>query len=107
MAEWTTLCAVDEAPRPGDVREVDIGGRTLCFANVEGTLRALDNLCPHRDGPLGQGWIEGETVVCPWHAWAFDCRTGIAEAPERAQVKVYPVQIANGLVLVDLAAAVV
>ncbi len=101
-----TLCAVDEAPQPGDVREVDVSGRTLCFANVEGTLRALDNLCPHRDGPLGQGWIEEQTVVCPWHAWAFDCRTGEAEPPERAQVKVYPVQTVNGMVLVDLSAEV-
>ncbi len=97
---------MDEAPLVGDVREVDIMGRTLCFANVEGDLHALDNLCPHRDGPLGQGWIEGQTVVCPWHAWAFDCRTGVAEAPERGQVKVYPVRIEEGSILVDLSPGV-
>ena len=102
MAEWVRLCAIEEAPPAGDLREVEVAGKTLCFANIDGQLHAIDNLCPHRAGPLGQGWIEGQAVVCPWHAWAFDCRTGIAEEPERAQVKVYPVRAEDGAVLVDL-----
>ena len=103
MAEWVRLCAVEEAPAPGDVREAEAAGQVLCLANIEGHLCVLDNACPHRQGPLGQGWIEGQTVVCPWHAWAFDCRTGIAEPPERAQVRVYPVRSEQGEVFVDLA----
>ena len=62
----------------------------------------MENLCPHRQGPLGQGWIEGDAVVCPWHAWAFNCRTGIAEEPEKASVKVFPVRKQDNTVLVDL-----
>ncbi len=102
MAEWVRVCGVDEAPEPGGLREVETGSQTICLANIEGELRALDNVCPHRQGPLGQGWIEGQTVVCPWHAWAFDCRTGIAEPPEQAQVKVFPVRTEDGTVLADL-----
>lgn len=102
MAQWVRLCAVEEAPGPGDVREIEIGSQALCLANIEGELHVLDNLCPHRQGPLGQGWIEGQSVVCPWHAWAFDCRTGIAEEPENAQVKVFPVRTEKDEVLVDL-----
>ncbi len=102
MAEWVRLCAIEEAPAPGDLREVDVQGQTLCLANIEGELHAMENLCPHRQGPLGQGWIEGQAVVCPWHAWAFDCRTGIAAEPEKAQVKVFSVLKRNDEVLVDL-----
>lgn len=102
MSEWVRLCALEELPAPGNLREVEVEGRTLCVANIEGTLHAMDNLCPHRQGPLGQGWIEGYTAVCPWHAWAFDCRTGIAEEPEQGQVKVFPVRTEDGTVLVDL-----
>ena len=102
MANWVRLCAVEEAPAAGELSEVEAGTVTVCLANIDGQLRALDNLCPHRQGPLGQGWVEGQTVVCPWHAWAFDCRTGVAEAPEQAQVKVYPLQTEDGTVLVDL-----
>ncbi len=103
MPKWERLCAIEEAPGPGDVREIEVGAVTLCVANLEGELCVLDNVCPHREGPLGQGWVEGRTVVCPWHAWAFDCRTGIAEPPEHAQVNVYPVRTEGEEVLVDLA----
>lgn len=102
LAIWTQLCGISEAPSKDEVKEVEVEGRMLCLANMGGTFHALDNWCPHRQGPLGQGWVEGETVVCPWHAWAFDCRTGIAAEPEQAQVKVFPVQIQNGTVEVDL-----
>lgn len=102
MAEWVRLCAVEEAPAAGEVREIEAQGQMLCFANVEGEFHVLDNLCPHRQGPLGQGWIEGQAVVCPWHAWAFDCRTGIAEEPEKASVKVFATRLQDGAVLADL-----
>ena len=102
MSEWVRLCGMEEAPPAGEAKEIDVQGRTLCLASVAGELRMLDNWCPHRNGPLGQGWVEGNTVVCPWHAWAFDCQTGIAEPPESAAVKVFRVKRESGEVWVDL-----
>ena len=93
---------MEEAPPVGEVREVEAAGQMLCLANIAGEFHVLDNLCPHRQGPLGQGWVEGQTVVCPWHAWAFDCRSGIAEEPEKGRVKVFPNRIESDAVLVDL-----
>jgi nitrite reductase (NADH) small subunit len=74
----------------------------VCLANLNGELHALDNVCPHRGGPLGQGWLEGNAVVCPWHSWAFDTVTGVAEPPERASVKVLPVKVEGDEVFVNL-----
>lgn len=102
LAEWKQLCTAAEAPGSDEVKEIELDGRMLCLANVGGTLHALDNWCPHRQGPLGQGWVEGQTIVCPWHAWAFDCRTGVVEEPERAEVKVFPVLTQDGLIQVDV-----
>ncbi len=68
-------------------------GVTICLARVGDVLAAVDNVCPHRQGPLSEGWIEGNAVVCPWHSWAFDLQTGIAEPPERARVDVFPVRV--------------
>lgn len=102
MAEWVRLCAAQDAPKPGDVMEAEVNGTSVCLANVDGRLSALDNLCPHRQGPLGQGWLEGEAVVCPWHAWAFNITTGIAEPPERARVDVFPVKVEAEDVLVQI-----
>jgi nitrite reductase (NADH) small subunit len=102
MPQWVRLCGVNEAPKSGEVTEVDVDGAQVCLANINGELHALDNICPHRQGPLGQGWIEGNAVLCPWHAWAFDVRTGVAEEPEHAQVKVYPVRKEGAEVFADM-----
>jgi len=82
--------------------EAEMNGVAVCLANVGGNLAAMDNWCPHRRGPLGQGWIEGKAVVCPWHAWAFDAETGVALPPERAKVDVFPVKIEDDAVWVDI-----
>ena len=102
MAEWVRLCGVGEVPGVGGVMEAEDKGVAVCLANVEGRLCALDNVCPHRQGPLGQGWLEGEAVVCPWHSWAFNVDTGVAEPPERARVDVFPVKVEGEDVLVNL-----
>ncbi|HLI75993.1 MAG TPA: Rieske (2Fe-2S) protein [Acidobacteriaceae bacterium] len=102
MSEWVRLCSVNDVPKTGEVMELEAGGTALCLANVEGTLHVLDNVCPHRQGPLGQGWVEGNAVICPWHAWAFDVGSGLAEEPERAQVRVFPVRNEAGEIQVNL-----
>lgn len=60
----------------GSVLNAEIGGRRYAICNVNGTFHALDGVCPHRGGPLGEGAINGENVVCPWHAWEFNCSSG-------------------------------
>jgi len=74
----------------------------VCLANVDGELSALDNVCPHRQGPLGQGWVEGEAVVCPWHSWAFNAKTGMAEYPEGERVGSFAVRVEGEDVLLEI-----
>jgi nitrite reductase (NADH) small subunit len=100
VGQWVRLCGVGEAPKPGETMEAEAGGVAICVANVRGRLAALGNVCPHRGGPLGQGWVEGDAVVCPWHCWSFSTATGMAEAPERGQVEVFPVKLEGEDVLV-------
>lgn len=91
MENWVRLCAASDAPAAGQAREVDVQGVMVCLANAEGSLAAVDNVCPHRAGPLAEGWIEDGKIVCPWHAWGFDLKTGECRA-ERSRVKVYPLR---------------
>ncbi len=102
MSEWVRLCAADEAPAEGAVVEREAAGVAVCLVKVEGALHALDNWCPHRRGPLGQGWLEGRSVVCPWHCWEFDVGSGEALPPENDKVAVFPVKVEDGAVLVNL-----
>ena len=102
MSEWIRLCSVGEAPTEGNVCEMTAGGLQVCVVKIEGAVRVMDNLCPHRQGPLGQGWVENGEVVCPWHSWAFSPTTGQASFPEGEKVAVFPVRLDGDDIMVEI-----
>lgn len=87
------LCAVTELPPPGSLGEFALEGRQLCVANDNGQFAVLDNACPHRQGPLSEGTLEEGKVLCPWHAWAFDLKTGEADHEPGEKVQVYLLEL--------------
>jgi nitrite reductase (NADH) small subunit len=92
MSQLLKICLKGDLPPAGQAKEFSASGRTLCIANIDGVIRALDNECPHRGGPLAEGMIEDGKVVCPWHAWAFDPATGATENSQE-RVAVFPVTV--------------
>jgi nitrite reductase (NADH) small subunit len=102
MAEFVRLCSTAELPPVGEATEISVGGHVICVANVRGTISAMDNVCLHRGGPLGQGTIEGDKLVCPWHGWTFDPRTGEAVHDRSAKVPVYAIKIEGDDVMIAL-----
>jgi len=102
VAKWVRVCGIADAPKRGQVMEADAEGVGICLANAVGELSAVANRCPHRGGPLGQGWLEGESVVCPWHSWTFNLKTGIAQSPVHQRVTVFPLRVEGEDVLVDI-----
>jgi nitrite reductase/ring-hydroxylating ferredoxin subunit len=62
--------------QPGGSLIVEAEGISVALFNVDGTIYALDNSCPHAGGPLGEGYLENDVVVCPWHRWRYCVRTG-------------------------------
>ena len=72
------------------------------LVTVTGTITAMDNVCLHRGGPLGQGLIDKGKVVCPWHGWAWDPRTGEAAHAPAAKLAVYPLKMVNGEVWIEI-----
>ena len=91
------IAASDVAPGTGKLVTVD--GKEIALFNVDGTFYALDNECPHRGGPLGEGDLEGCIVTCPWHAWQYDVRTG-ESITDDLKVARYDVKVEGGDVLV-------
>jgi nitrite reductase (NADH) small subunit len=102
MAEFVRVCSQSELPRGGQVGEFSVGGRALCVANVNGAICVLDGTCPHEGGPLGEGTIEGGRIVCPWHAYAFDPRTGEAEGDPAVKADVLEAKVEDGELRVKL-----
>jgi nitrite reductase/ring-hydroxylating ferredoxin subunit len=86
----------------GQVVEVAAGDRTFAVCNINGTLHCLDGTCPHAGGPLGQGTLQGEILVCPWHGYEFNCTTGENDADEDLVVDRFPVIVEEGQVLIDV-----
>ena len=86
----------------GQARVVEVDGRSIAVFNVAGQFYAIDNVCPHRGGPLGEGDVEGKIVVCPWHAWRWDVTTGANANNPAVRVACYPVTVEGGNIFVAL-----
>jgi nitrite reductase/ring-hydroxylating ferredoxin subunit len=81
---------------PDSVMEVVADGQPYAICNVGGTVTALSGICIHRGGPLGQGQIENGHVICPFHMWAFDCRTGAYDYDPSQAVATFEVKVEEG-----------
>jgi nitrite reductase (NADH) small subunit len=99
---FTKAATVGEIPA-GQAKQVNVQGKTLALFNLNGTFYAIDNECPHRNGPLAEGFVEGTEVVCPWHGARFDICTGANLSPPASQgVKSYKVQVVGQDVEVEM-----
>lgn len=87
---------------PGDVMQAEVGGNSYVLCNLDGELYAYDGICPHSGGPLGQGNLVGNTLVCPWHAWEFDCRTGVNPYDDSVALASFPVKTQGDDILIDV-----
>jgi nitrite reductase/ring-hydroxylating ferredoxin subunit len=81
---------------------VSAGERELALFNVSGSYYALDNTCPHRGGPLGEGFLDGKVVTCPWHGWSYDVTNGVCPVNPNIAVRSYPVKIEGSDVHVEV-----
>ena len=102
MSEYVKLTTTSELPSENEAKEFTLGERVICVANVNGTITAMDNVCLHRGGPLGQGVIDRGKLVCPWHGWEWDPQTGQAVHNPAAKLMVYPLKMENGDVMIKL-----
>ncbi len=92
MAEFVKVANLSELP-PGSCKAVEANGKAIALFNVDGKVYALDNTCLHQGGPLGEGFLDGDIVTCPWHMWQYNVRTG--EHVDQSEFKVagYAVQV--------------
>lgn len=85
---------------PGEVVSAEVGGREIAVVNVDGEYFALDGLCPHADGPLGDGFVQDACLVCPLHQWEFDVRSGEYVDDPTTKVATYETRVEGGSVQV-------
>lgn len=99
---FVPVARVTEIPI-GRGRFVEHGtGAVAVFNAGRGRFCAVSALCPHEDGPLSEGWLEGDTVVCPWHGYDFDVATGACRVADDLSIGVYRTRVTGGVVEVEL-----
>ena len=96
------LCVLDDLPE-GIGRAFRVGDTPIAvFRTRTGKVFAVDGVCPHRGGPLADGMLAGDQVVCPYHAFRYDGRTGVCDQAGACSVTTYPARVTGGKVEVTL-----
>ena len=87
--KWIRITNVENIPvRQG--RAVKLGGRELAIFNLGGGFRTMENRCPHRGGPLADGIVAGEDVICPLHNWRLSLDSGsVCQPKDRSECLVW------------------
>ncbi len=89
---------------PGTIREFQVEGKAVALANVDGRFHAINGVCLHHGGPLGDGPLEGAVVTCPWHGWQYDVRTGKVVQNATVGVECYVVEVRGDEIFVNISA---
>jgi nitrite reductase/ring-hydroxylating ferredoxin subunit len=99
MAEFIEVAAVDRIP-PGSGARFTPADQDIAVFNVDGTICAITDTCPHAGGSLGMGKLDGRIVTCPVHGMKFDVTTGCFSGTSDFGVASYPTQVLDGKIMV-------
>ena len=100
MPEKVRIASITDVPA-GTATELTAAGRVIALYNVDGQFFALDGVCPHAGGPLGNGSLEGNIVTCPWHGWQFDVSSGQHCLNANLQHTTYNVSVVGNDVFIE------
>jgi toluene monooxygenase system ferredoxin subunit len=87
----------------GDMTAVTVDGEAVLLVNLDGTVRAYSNRCPHQASALDEGDLDGETLTCAMHLWEFNAATGCGINPDNSQLTGFGCQVGeDGIIYVDI-----
>jgi 3-phenylpropionate/trans-cinnamate dioxygenase ferredoxin component len=96
--EYVEIAPTDQIPNGGRLF-VELGGKSIVLFNLAGKLFAIGDVCSHDNGPVGDGEIEENEIICPRHGARFDIRTGKATSlPAIVDIPAYPVRVVDGMI---------
>lgn len=103
MSDWIDIAPLD-AVAPRGARTIKTAyGCIAIFRTAEDEVFALDNACPHKQGPLSEGIVHGKAVTCPLHNWVISLETGMVQGADEGQVSTYPARVDGDRILLDRA----
>ena len=101
MSDFVEVARVEDI-KEGKGKVVEANGKKVALFHLNGNFYAINNTCAHWDAPLGEGYLEGENVVCPLHALRYNIKTGVCPAAPDMKVDTYEVKVEDGKVKVKV-----
>jgi nitrite reductase/ring-hydroxylating ferredoxin subunit len=103
MADYIKVAKTSDL-QPGHGMTVEINGQQVALFNCSGEYFALDGTCPHRGGPVGEGYVDcnNMTVQCPWHGWTFSLVNGVSPVNAMAKVQKFDVKVEGDEIKVEI-----
>ncbi len=102
MQNWVTIGSLNDIPRRG-ARCVKNGEMTIAvFRTVDDQVFALEDKCPHKNGPLSQGIVHDGCVTCPLHNWVISLETGEAQGADEGAAASFPVRLDGDTILLAI-----
>ena len=100
--EFLEIAPADQLPE-GERMFIEVGANQIVIFNLAGRYFAIGDVCSHDNGPVGDGEIEGDEIICPRHGGRFDIRTGKATSlPVVVDIPAYPVRVKDGKIEIGL-----
>lgn len=97
--DFIEIARVADVPL-GRIKAFAVGDRKVALSHTAKGFFATDNVCPHRGGPLAEGDLIGDEIVCPWHLWGFDLETGKCAGNPEISVSTHELRIEGDRILV-------
>ncbi|MAG46988.1 non-heme iron oxygenase ferredoxin subunit [archaeon] len=101
MSEFITAGKKEDFEE-GKGKLIESNGKKIALYLKDGNFHAFDNECKHMGGPLCDGSLEEENIVCPWHGWKYNIKTGVSPVNADAKVNTYNVKIEDNEVKIEI-----
>jgi nitrite reductase/ring-hydroxylating ferredoxin subunit len=102
MARLVKVAALNEF-EPGQGKLVQMDGQDVALFNVHGTYYAMGAVCPHEAGPIHEGEVDGDTIICPWHGYDFNVKSGECSVDPDLRVMTFEVKTEGNDLFIEVA----
>ncbi len=101
MPHWIEIAKTTDVSA-GTGKEFTVENRIVALFCVDGEFHAIDGICAHAGGPVGDGAVTGCIVTCPWHGWQYDVTTGAMCLNDQIRLESFSVKVEGESVMVEL-----